>query len=1693
MDRAKSRSSITMVLLMVLSTFVGLGTPAVTASEIVMTDAIEVTPGGTFNDRMVAVDADSLGNTHFVWSRNTQHLYYKMLDARGEVLIDDTQISDPGAHRAWHPDIRVDHADMVHVTWTDKSGQWAIMYTLLDPSLDDQSGDQTTDAAISIVGDFEVSLHQQNRDWPAIDVDSENDAHIVWQDSYEPLDMFYQQPQIYYKMLEIDVPARTAIVAIDETLLTPIIGHKGHPDVAVDLDDFVQVVWDDTRGGKVEMVAPIDTSGSMNAEWADMCAVFYGGYFASGGYFEGLKPMLVRANMTVYETLYALSGNWPSASQSGNCANAYQTGGSGSQGPRTTPLGQSPGDDSGGIRYLTEVVYNNGAVNLPQDGGYYSEFWGPASTWACLSWYDNAGQVPGNPPTTLDHKWNPNATKIVIPISDEGPYGGDPAQQADDTQSINEAHDSCVRAGVIPVPLVAAGFGSASSDVGSHMMDLAACPNGFVSLNARSCPGSTTRLTHAGGQMYSFPTSSQNSAELQLMVEALVYLATNNSREIFMSVLDPRALLENPWPGWTKGDSGTEVDNTADRYIQDIGPSLDYQGYGHLVVVNDTRITLNDAFSLHPAIAVDTSGNTHVSWMDGRAYGFDIDVNYEVYYTRLRLRGAQEWDGVPEGLPAYGIKQIADAAISTVEGPEGITTQRPFGANSHMPAILTDSFDNVHLTWLDNGNESQGETVMYARLNHTRDSHPNGFPMNSIASSVLDPWERIPVTEWQSDKLGPNSPATPDLGQPPAFANDLGSGAHVAWSDNYKCADTNNGGRYTLCYVHILTGLVEVALGETETYYHTIEPSGQTMFNMSISNPTPGPVELVSDTFFVSMEGVPNNWSATLFFSTNHTPIFPSTPIFLQGGELVPIYMRVRAPTIYQANEDELATIVISALSNKDPAIRDEQITLTLMDVVHGIELDTSHYQADVEQGQNAVFSISVTNTGNVYDTFAFYDPATLEGQTEWALPFGWGIIFPTSLSLDPGQSVTRNLQVSVPTSQEPGTFVIYLKGWSTGEPVLSIDRGTFDVLELWINVSVKTTGNIVFNLGDTTEHVLPGECSSFDIQVTKHFTPGHLVFTTPGGPDERPSDISETTWRYDNWVVDLDFENAPGGNGIADNAPRYWSPVDTPYTVTAMMCAPYNATAGLGEAVTVRAHLDGAPQVRDTVVLVTNVKQVYDLESSVPETILSLHPGQEYEMPTTIENIGNGPDRYDITIQSITDSFGASHVWDVYIPRILFEELDRDESQTIPIVVNVPEKTLAGQYTMVLQVLSEEAYEGTRIRDVVTLQIEIVEFHDMRIVLDPAVESKIKTTAPGRTVRFLMNVTNFGNVPDQPTLHNHTQDGAGWDEQAGLNALENWQIRFAILEDFESEFPTEVPCGVQETLNDPIPNVPCYKSAAEVLTLPMMEAYTTLNIVVIIEIHPEAALANREIGIKVLSSHGSAEAGGDHDETPIWDDSCTIDMNGDGLPDNYRPNCDTNEQIIELRLRAPDLEVMTARAEVQKGDVGDMLSVNVQVRNIGNAHATDVNIVLCAGQSEKNIEDEGCKEENIVYRQVIEAIMPNLDDEDPPTITLLYMVEAGTHDVVVVVDPDNIIVETNEDNNVMAVEDGKMGSNLGFLDVGVEVIVQYSVPGIIVIATFALFGIVGVVMYGRRMEALQRYREKSSLMANMSDDDLRF
>ena len=113
--------SVFLAALMIFSTLTALAIPpTVEASEVVITEAIQIDDGGSASDRMAAVGADSEGNVHVVWSRSKMHLYYSMYSAKGDVLIKATQITNAGVHTIEHPDMVIDDEDRVHITWADK-------------------------------------------------------------------------------------------------------------------------------------------------------------------------------------------------------------------------------------------------------------------------------------------------------------------------------------------------------------------------------------------------------------------------------------------------------------------------------------------------------------------------------------------------------------------------------------------------------------------------------------------------------------------------------------------------------------------------------------------------------------------------------------------------------------------------------------------------------------------------------------------------------------------------------------------------------------------------------------------------------------------------------------------------------------------------------------------------------------------------------------------------------------------------------------------------------------------------------------------------------------------------------------------------------------------------------------------------------------------------------------------------------------------------------------------------------------------------------------------------------------------------------------------------------------------------------------------------------------------------------------
>ena len=1077
-------------------------------------------------------------------------------------------------------------------------------------------------------------------------------------------------------------------------------------------------------------------------------------------------------------------------------------------------------------------------------------------------------------------------------------------------------------------------------------------------------------------------------------------------------------------------------------------------------------------------------GNTHIAWMDGRDYGFEKDVNYEIYYTKLRLQGAGEFDGRDDGLSTYAIKKINDTPISNVETYAGLPQNAPWGGNSVFPSLLTDDQNQIHIAWVDSGNTSAGEELLYVRLNHTS--------LEGDGLTALDPWETVAITSWSSNKLGPNSGYKPSIGMPPAFSNDLGSGAHVAWSDTNKCNDETNNNRFTVCYSHVLTGQVDVDFDAGETFYHVIEPGEQTIYNLTMNNSTPGPKDLVADSYGLNITGVPTNWTATLFFADNHTAIFPDTEIFLEGGESIRFYLRVRAPSIYQANADELAEIRVDAKSYKDPAIRSEITTLTLMDVVHGIDLDASHSVADVEQGQTAIFSITITNTGNVADTFLFWDPQTLEGRQEWLLPFAWDVNFPLSVQLDPKQTVTKNLEINVPTSEDPGAFVILLKGWSAGEPVKSVEKGTYDVLELGVFVSIRSSNNIVFNITDQMAMVTPApyapnaldpNCHVFEIEVEKYFDTGDLVFTTPG-----------TTENDDNWTTEVIFPN--GLNMNPDGLSYPWVLMSGDdyrmHVVKVKICAPDDAPAGLGKAMTIKAHLKGYPKISAAKILQVDVDHVYRLStdvSLVDNDELTVNPGDSVILPTTVNNNGNGPDRFDYTLARVTDSSGVDVIWDITIPRNTLEELDSGSSQSFEVLMDIPQQVPAGEYTVVFHTKSEQKDEDasgrmTRLRDVTTLTVTVREFYDMQISMDPTVENDVKTSAPGRVVRFIVNVTNAGNVPDVPTLDNHTSTRSGTDitvdENAGMGTLDGWDVSWRIIRQVGLDLESEEDCVATTSTAASFPEDSCvYLSDIDSWRLPEMAPYETYTMVAVVSIDPGAQLLTRSLGLKVVSMMGNADEGGDHDDSPSWV--------GELL--------DSNEKIVTINLRAPNLVVKSASTDVTSADVGESIPIRIEIANTGNVHATDIEIILCEYEdddmmTEVRKNNNMCDEESIVMRQIIGALDKPDDSKDERVIELymLYPVTAGNKNVYVVVDPGNTIVEANEGDNIVRISQ-ELGSSNPFLDVAGEVAGKVALPSMIVLLTFSLFGVLYLVGRGRRAAVKDRIAEQSSLMSVLGDE----
>ena len=383
--------------------------------------------------------------------------------------------------------------------------------------------------------------------------------------------------------------------------------------------------------------------------------------------------------------------------------------------------------------------------------------------------------------------------------------------------------------------------------------------------------------------------------------------------------------------------------------------------------------------------------------------------------------------------------------------------------------------------------------------------------------------------------------------------------------------------------------------------------------------------------------------------------------------------------------------------------------------------------------------------------------------------------------------------------------------------------------------------------------------------------------------------------------------------------------------------------------------------------------------------------------------------------------------------------------------------------------------------------QITVNEFYDMQISMDPSVDNAVKTSAPGRIVEFVVNITNAGNVPDTPSLHNHTSSKDGstgsviWNTLPGMGALSDWSVDWKMVNYVGSDLIVETECVETTSTADEFPDDVCvYMTDINEWRLPEMEPYSTHTMIATVHIATGAKLDTRYIGLKVTSAAGDMENDGDHDDSPEWA--------GDLL--------DTNELILTLRLRAPNLVISEVSVSETSNEVDKTIPVRVVLQNTGNVHATNIEVVLCEfsevdDEVLKEIRKNGCPEDSIVMRQTVGALLAPDASEEAQEIELylLYPVSAGSHDVVVVVDPTNSIVEVSESDNIRVVSD-ELSSDSPFLDVAGEIISDWALPFGVLLLTFSLFGVLYLVGKGRRADVKNRLAEQSSLISVLNEDE---
>lgn len=812
--------------------------------------------------------------------------------------------------------------------------------------------------------------------------------------------------------------------------------------------------------------------------------------------------------------------------------------------------------------------------------------------------------------------------------------------------------------------------------------------------------------------------------------------------------------------------------------------------------------------------------------------------------------------------------------------------------------------------------------------------------------------------------------------------------------------------------------------GKSDSLVKSIQPGSTITYNLTVENTGKGISVLNRDTIYVGIEqdSVPENWKAWL-----DTPEFKGNPnppfVKLASEETADVTLYVEAP--WEGEIGEMARINVSVNSSQDEFAEDTATTLSVLDLFVDFDLfylkqiDTdplSDYNGNkwdkINPGAEGLYTMSINNKGNLNDTYQLFlsTPPRDAGWNWYFIETGTlnasvTLTAPTLADQFGGiTGQTLTVKVECPIEASKDTQIPVLLK-GTSELSMSSDIEEITKKDELIMV-VGEQNEIQLKIEDSTKYVDPNGTVEF-----------YMLISNLGNRDVINVLLS-VEGVISGWNVKFPEEPIPVYQGQTKSIPL-------------RVKAPGYARSNSKLVLNVIGVIEGATNFRATAPCTVIVNHVYDFDAVAIDKEVSVDPGNSVWFTMQISNIGNGedvikPSAYEILLD-----------WNLtFYNREGFQkyEVDIDYQENIFLLgrLKVPEDTRTGPYVVGVNLTGEGSSR------LIYIKVKVNQTFDLRVKTLEGEDNMTSNIRPDQEMPYVIRVSNLGNGLETVNLklgarYDHTNDA--------MDPLyDGWEGKFVAVAN-TPDFTTNIrPYDFRDpivisNLQADVYYTPNYTAAAE--------AGTDLNeIREITLVLDKGQTAWVHLTLKAPAFDAGQPSGN------------TIEVSGRGIgPADY------DVARITLFVLFPDLEFVGGidfsggSSDNYDAMVGDVLTIIVKLTNSGDIPAENVDVQLLIDGVEKKV-------------STLRSIKN--DTGDVKTVIFSWVAEAGEHEVRVVIDPDNTIIESHDqftrggegDNNYVKTTVDVEGSF-----VVKELVNDYPIVSTMLIILLAIVVLIGVAL----------------------------